>query len=134
MDKANAGHVWRDLFEQFGPFDCGSFREKCKAGDVAARTRQTRDEAGPNRIVDLREHDRNGAGLAMQRRQGRGITGKDHVRFPCDEFRRAGLKRIGDLRDEAEVKPYVATDKPSMALQAIVDHGDAGRHLRIAFW
>ena len=42
-----------------------------KAGHIAARPRQIIDEAGADRIGDLHEHDRHGAGRLQQRPHGR---------------------------------------------------------------
>ena len=55
-------HAGRDLFEQLQPFRADAVFELGKTGDVAARPRQARDEAGADRIRGLREHDRHGAG------------------------------------------------------------------------
>ena len=51
-----------------------------ETGGVAARPRQTLDEAGADRIGDDREHDRHRAGSLQQRPQGRGAMGKNDVR------------------------------------------------------
>jgi hypothetical protein len=50
-----------------------------EAGDVAARPVQVRDEPAINRIVDLREDDRNVAGRPLQGQQPQCTSGPDHV-------------------------------------------------------
>jgi hypothetical protein len=54
-------HARRDLLEQLQPFAADAIFEREKAGDVAARSRQSVDEAGADRIGNYREHDRHGA-------------------------------------------------------------------------
>ena len=66
-----ARHARRDLLEQLQPFPAQAVFELHEAGGVAARPRQALDEAGADRIGDIREHDRHGAGRLQQRRQGR---------------------------------------------------------------
>ena len=53
---------WRDLLEQFQIFSSEAVFLRHETGGVAARPRQTVNEAGGDRIGDGREHDRHGAG------------------------------------------------------------------------
>ena len=43
------------------------YSNSSETGGVAARPRQALDEAGADRIGDVREHDRHGAGRLLQR-------------------------------------------------------------------
>ena len=51
-------------------FPLNAVFEHGEAGGVAARPRQAVDEAGADRIGDVHEHDRHGAGRLQQRRHG----------------------------------------------------------------
>jgi len=51
----------RDLFEQFQRLSKHRVFEEGKAGNIAARTRQTRNKALPDRISDEHEDDRDRA-------------------------------------------------------------------------
>src|SRR6516225_6983197 len=66
VHEDDASDVRRDLLEQFQSLHSDYSLSKCEAGDVAARPRQTADEAHSNRIADLREHDGNGASRLME--------------------------------------------------------------------
>ena len=59
-------HARCDLLEQLQPFPAHAVFETDETGDVAARPRQAVDKAGPDRIGDVREHDRHGAGRLQQ--------------------------------------------------------------------
>ena len=54
---ATRRHARRDLLEQFQPFRADAVFVNGKSGGVAAGLRQACNEAGPDRISDLHEHD-----------------------------------------------------------------------------
>ena len=70
-------HAGRDLFEQLQPFAAQAVFERGETGGVAARPRQARDETGADRVDDLHEHARHGAGGLKQRRRGCGASRSD---------------------------------------------------------
>src|SRR6478752_98705 len=49
---------WYDLLEQFEPFSTQTVFKVHKAGHIAARSRQTVDEAGTDRVRNHCEYDR----------------------------------------------------------------------------
>ena len=53
------------------------------------------DEAGADRIGDLHEHDRHGAGRLQQRPHDRAAGGQDDVRRERDQFRRVSANTLG---------------------------------------
>src|SRR5262249_3821386 len=53
-----------DLFEQFKPFDADAVLRESKAGNVAARMRQGRDQTTADRVGNSRESDRDRATYA----------------------------------------------------------------------
>ena len=69
------------------------YSDEAKSGGVATRPRQALDEAGADRIDDIHEHDRHGAGRLQQRRHGRAAGCQDDVRRERDQFRRIFAKR-----------------------------------------
>src|SRR5215475_15867401 len=60
--SAQTGHSLAQNFETFGSKICGLARQ---AGEVAARSRQTRYEAGGNRVARQRENDRDDRGCCF---------------------------------------------------------------------
>jgi hypothetical protein len=73
-------HARRDLLEQRDPLRTDTELEQGKARGVATRPGQARDKARPDRIGDLREHDRHGAGGRQQRSHDRSAYGQDGFR------------------------------------------------------
>ena len=71
------------------------YSNSMKAGGVAARPRQAIDEAGADRIGDVHEHDRHGAGRLQQRGHARRASGQDDVRRERDQFRRVFANAVG---------------------------------------
>src|SRR5262249_50336628 len=69
----------RDLLEQLKPFHTYAILELSKAGQVAARPRQTFDKSGPHWIDGLREHNRHRAGQAVQDCSSWTIASYDHI-------------------------------------------------------
>ena len=61
----HARHARRDLLKQLQPFPAMLNSKMHETGDIAARPRQTVDEARADRIGDGREHDRHGAGRLL---------------------------------------------------------------------
>jgi hypothetical protein len=55
-------HARSNLLEQLQPFSAQAVFERKKAGGVATRARQAVDEAGADRIGNVHEHNRQGAG------------------------------------------------------------------------
>jgi hypothetical protein len=84
-----------------------------KPGGVAARARQAVDEAGVNRIRDLREHDRHFAGRLLHRRHRTGTGSLDDVWRERDQFRRVSASAIDIRRTEPIVDLQVATLGPA---------------------
>src|SRR5260221_14346603 len=76
------GNAWCNLLEQFHPF-AGHRRlgRKDETGDVAARSREGRDEAAADRVGNERENDGDGARLLKQRRCGRCGARKKDIRL-----------------------------------------------------
>ena len=124
-------HARRDLLEQLQPFAADAVFELREPGDVAARPRQARDEAGADRIDDLHEHDRHGAGRLLQRRHDRDAAGQDDVRRERDQFRRVSCECARDRRSPAVVDPHVAAVGPAQLLQPLQERREAGLRFRI---
>jgi hypothetical protein len=82
-------HVGRNLLELLQPFPAEAVFVDCKTSGIAAGPRQVRDEAGPDRIRGLREHDRHRAGRLQQWRHDRAARGQNDVRRERDQFLRA---------------------------------------------
>src|SRR6185436_20386186 len=63
-----SGDAWRDFFEQLQPFPAEAVFDYAEPGRIATGTRQACDEAGTDRINNLHEHNRYGAGNPLQGR------------------------------------------------------------------
>ena len=105
--------------------------EQGETGGVASRPRQTLDEAGADRIGDLHEHDRHGAGRLLQRPHGGAAWSQDDVRRERDQFRRVSASAVGVARCPADVDPHVAAVGPAQLLQSLLERRDAGLRFRI---
>ena len=90
-----ARHAGRDLLEQFEPFRAEAIFVLGKSGGIPARSRQALDEAGADRIDDLREHNRDGAGRLQQRPHGCAASGHDDVRRERGQFRHVSADVVG---------------------------------------
>ena len=77
----------RDLLEQLEPFATDCKLELHESGHVAARSRQTRDQAAADRIGDLDENNRHSAGYFLQGFHAAAANGDDHVRRKRHQFR-----------------------------------------------
>jgi hypothetical protein len=117
--------------EQLKPLSADAVFKDCKAGGIAARPRQARDEAGPDRIRGLREHDRYRAGRLQQRRHNRAARGQDYVRRERDQFCRVLTNALGIACGPAVLDPHVAADSPAPFLQPLQKRADAGLSFRI---
>jgi hypothetical protein len=105
-------HAGRDLFEQIQPFSAHAVFIRSKTRGVAARPRQTIDEAGADRIGDSCEHDRHGAGRLQHQPKRRGAAGQDDVRRERDQFRRVGACAVGVTFGVATKDLYIAAVDP----------------------
>jgi hypothetical protein len=65
--ERSAREVWRELLQHSEPLAGDAGLEKQKARDIAAGPRQTGDEARADRVGHACEHDRDHAGLSLQR-------------------------------------------------------------------
>ena len=105
--------------------------EQRKTGGVATGPRQALDEARADRIGDMHEHDRHGAGRLQQRPQRGAASGQDDVRCERDQFRRVSANAISIARAPAVFDPHVAADAPAQLLQPLRERGDADGSFRI---
>ena len=62
----HSGDAWRDFFEQLQPFPAEAIFDYGEPGRIATGARQACDEAGTDRINNLHEHNRYGAGDPLQ--------------------------------------------------------------------
>src|SRR5437660_861804 len=85
-----------------------------EAGDVAARARQARDEALPDRIDEVPEHDRDGGGLLLENPRRRRARGKNEIGLGRNDLLCEVLKRIHIRSTPAVVDTKVtASTQPS---------------------
>src|SRR5262249_22949080 len=102
-----------DFFEQFQPFSTEAIFELHEAGGIAARLRQTIDEAGTDWIGDDREHDRHGVRRLKYRSCRRAASGHDDVRRERNQFFGLFVTGGGIAPRKAVVEPYVAALRPA---------------------
>ncbi len=129
--SASAGDARRDLLEQLEPFATDYKFELHESGRVAVRPRQIRDQAAADRIGDLDENNRHGAGDLLQRLHAGAANGDDHVGDERDQFPRvfpvlaciAGAPTILDAD--------VGIIGPAQLLQPLLERRDVKARLRI---
>src|SRR5215467_4338488 len=81
--SAQTGHSLAQNFETFGSKICGLARQ---AGEVAARSPQTRYEAGGNRVARQREDDWDDRGRLLCREDRLGPIRHNHIDLEPDEL------------------------------------------------
>jgi hypothetical protein len=123
--------VRRNLLEQLQPFPADAVFVLHETGGVAARPRQTRHEARANRIDDLDEHDRHGAGRPLHRSRDGGGRGQNDIRRERNQFGRIPAIAVGIARAPARLDPHVAAVGPAQLLQPLNEGGHAALRLRI---
>jgi hypothetical protein len=88
-------HARCDLLEQFQPFRADAVFEIDKSSGIAARPRQTIDEAGADRIGNDHKYDRDSPGRLQQRSYDRTASGQDDIRRERGQFRCVFAKFVG---------------------------------------
>jgi hypothetical protein len=124
-------HAWRRLFEQLQPFPSHAVFVNHEPGGVAARPRQTFDEAGGDGIGDDRKYDRHRARRLQQRSHGRGAMRQDDVRRHRGQFCRVFANDVGIASAPAIIDPQVAADDPSQLPQLLQERPDAELCFRV---
>jgi len=84
-----------------------------QTGDVAARSRQTRDQASPDRIVYRREHDRDDRCRLLCREAWRGCRRNNDIDLEPDELGRVFCVALIAALCPAILNREVATVDPS---------------------
>src|SRR5262249_31352193 len=102
------------MLEQFDPFRTQTVFEQHKAGGVAARPRQTIDEAGADWIAGDREHDRHRPGCLKHWPRST-AHGQDDIRRERDQFRRVFARVFDSACGPAIINPHVAAIDPALA-------------------
>src|SRR5262245_3885896 len=120
-----------DLLQQLRPFRTETVFELHKAGDVAARPCQARDQAGADRIGGSRKHNWHGSGCLQQRLHRRCAAGHDDVGRERHQFRRTLAKIVRLDAGPVGLDAQVATFTPSQLLQALHQCGVALLDVRI---
>jgi hypothetical protein len=80
-----------------------------------------------DRIGDLHEHDRHGAGGLLDHRQVRRGSGQDHVRHQPDQLRSIDACEFGITGVPANVDAEILAFGPSQLAESL----DKGRHIRL---
>src|SRR5262245_27401312 len=126
-----ARDAWGDLLQQLRPFRTETVLELHKAGDVAARPCQARDQAGADRIGGTCKHNRHGSGCLQQRLHRRCAAGHDDVGRERHQFRRTLAKIVRLDGGPVGLDAQVATFTPSQLLKALHQCGVALLDVRI---
>ena len=112
-------HAGGDLLEQLQPFSARAVFEQREAGSIAAWARQALDQSSSDRIGDLHEYDRQGAGHLLQRPHGRNASGKNNVGLECDQLAYEFANTLGIARAPADFDADVASVGPAQLLQGL---------------
>ena len=124
------GYARRNLLEQLQPFRAQTVFELHKAGGVAARPRQTIDDAGADWIRSEHEHDRYGASCLKQPLHGP-ASRKYDVRREGGQFRRMVGNAVGIARAPAILDPHILPISPAHLLERLQERPNPGLPHRI---
>src|SRR5262245_11696470 len=94
----------------------------CEHAGVAAGQRQALDEAGPEPVGQIHEHDWDGLGRLQQQPSGRAANGQKDVRRERDQFRRISADGSGVATGRAIVDLQVSANRPAQLPQALLEH------------
>src|SRR6266508_3012965 len=117
--EGGAPEMWRDLFEQGQPFSGDAFFVEHEAGDIAARVRQTRNQARAERVGDVDEYDRNRAALPLQRHDHRGCMAEDYIGLQRDHLFRERLILVAPDGGKPNVDVDIAALRPSVLFERL---------------
>src|SRR5262249_9073434 len=106
-----------NFLEQLNPFPGDGIFCKSKTSRIATGSREAFHKPATNRIGDVHEYNRDGAGCLQHRSYGRGAIGEDDVRRERDQFGRVSAIEFGIAWTPAIVNSYVAADRPTQLLQ-----------------
>jgi hypothetical protein len=118
-DDGNAREAGRCLLEEIQPFAGDGRLEGRKAGDVATRVCQVRNETLSDWIGHLHEDDRYGAGGPQQCGQVGTAGGKDQIGAHPRQLRRVSADKLGLGGGPAHVKAKVFPLAPSQSLECL---------------
>src|SRR5262245_1029613 len=118
--KSHARSLWCDLSEHAEPFSDRAWIVSHHAREVAARVRQTCDEARADRIYDVGEHDWYCAGFLLQRGSGRSRHRKNDLWLHRDQFFRERLHLSACWR-EATFDMNIAALGPSTLFEFLLE-------------
>src|SRR5215472_1892608 len=118
--KCRAFSRWRNVLEHLKPFTNNARLEDHEAGDIAARTRDTRDEASTDRVDDEGEHDRDCLRRLLQGSSNWPRLCKDHFGPQCNKLPGERLHLCAGRRI-AIVDVDVAVLRPSKLSQFLLE-------------
>src|SRR5262249_52351010 len=117
-DQRHPLDAGRDLLKQLQPFPDDRVLERREPGDIATWFRQIRNEAAADRVGDVGEDDRDGAGFALEGLHHRSDAGEDQV-ARSDELGRVFLKELGVARGPAVLEADVVAFLPAELLHRL---------------
>src|SRR6516165_7610440 len=126
-----SGQRRQEFLEQLQPFSADRRFEVCKAGRIAARSRQTRDKAGALGIGDSDKHDRDGANLLLDRLQYRSADSDDDIRSHSGEVHRVRSHPLA-VACATIIDAKIAALAPSQLLQPLFEGGGPGLRAGVA--
>ena len=133
VNNSHTGHRRGNLLKQFQPFGTVRGFNITGPGDVTARPRPTSDKPKANRITCLCEYDRHAARFFVQCRHHEGRSGKNHLRFQCQQLGCVDVGSLGVARRSTVVDLDIATFDPAQLFQALPERHDAEPPFWVAF-
>src|SRR5262245_6571881 len=112
-------HVGSNFLEQLGPFSTHAVFEIQEAGDIAAWVGHALYEAGPNRIWNIHEYNRDGASGLLQRRNCHTAYTYNYVRRERNQFLRVAAKLVAIGPNVPSFNLEIAAKRPAQLLKGL---------------
>ena len=122
----------RDLLDHLQPLAGHCRLVSLEPRDIAARPRQACNKAFADRVTDGRKHDRDGAGLSLQRRRRRCAEREDNVGMKLDQLLCEYPYSIDVVIAPTLINPQIAANRPAQPRHFLDEGGKPGLVFRIA--
>jgi hypothetical protein len=125
-------HVRGDLLQKLEPFRGQRVLKDDEAGDIAARSCQARNHAGPNGIDHVDENNRHRTSRLLQRQHQLGGRCQHDIWRERDQFSSIFPTALKIAPRSAHINPKIAAVSPAQFLQSFQERGEPRLSICIA--